>query len=510
MRPSKVRSVSSTDDTSGAAAEHNLEAIIAALPECVSKLTKDGTFAFVSGPTESVFGRPAAELLGTNALDIFDPADGDAAAEKMQALIAKPGVSERITARCRWPNGSTVWIDAEGRSTMDPQTGELCLITVTRRSDDRVETARALNRMEERFRELVEWIPAVVYEAETGGSGRFLYVSTHIQRLLGYTAEEWLADPLLWANSIHPDDQEWVLKLEGQQADGGPSPEGSPKMIGGEYRMIHRDGRVIQIRDFARLIVSENRRFWRGMMIDLSSEQMAEVSLRDAHERYRNMVDGLPAAVYRAEAGIGGRWVFASSQIQHLLGYTPEEVVGDSTLWRACLHADDRERIESEERALVKQPPGTQQVTEYRLRHRTGDTVWVRDRAVLSEDPDGRLMVDGILTDISAERAVPPDTRLPADLYRLICADCGNAWAAERVGRCPQCNGINVEGVSLNAALVDLAAARRQVEGLLDGIHRHLEALGTNLRTAASVHLGFDAEPETQARPEPTSASRSE
>ena len=43
-----------------------------------------------------------------------------------------------------------------------------------------------------------------------------------------------------------------------------------------------------------------------------------------------------------------------------------------------------------------------------------------------------------------------------------------------------------MEGVSLNATLSDLAASRQQVEGLLDGIQRHLEALGTNLRSTAA------------------------
>lgn len=494
-----MRSASDPGDTADPA---ELAAIIEALPECVGKLAADGSIVYLGGPTETVFGRPAEELIGMNGLELVDPADIDVAGERFRALFeAEPGTTDRMTMRVRWPNGTAAWIDSEGRTLVDPLTGERSLVMVTGRADDRVETQRALTRVEERFRELVEWIPAVVYEAETGGEGRFLYVSPQIEKLLGYSAEEWLADPHLWANSLHPDDRAWVVKLEGQQAaDLDPA---SAKMIGGEYRMVHRDGHTVQVRDFARLIAGENRRYWRGMLIDLSSEQTAELSLREAHERYRHIVDGLPAAVYRAEVGIGGRWVFASSQIEQLLGYTPQEMIGDSTLRRACLHPEDRDRVEAEEEVFAGRPPGTQHTAEYRLRTRTGETVWVRDRAVLSEDLDGLLMIDGILTDISAERAVPADASMPADLYRLACKDCGTAWAAERLERCPECEGTNVEGVSLNRALVDLAAARRQVEGLLAGIHRHLEALGTNLRTAARAPLGFDTEPETEARPEP-------
>ena len=160
------------------------------------------------------------------------------------------------------------------------------------------------------------------------------------------------------------------------------------------------------------------------------------------------------------------------------------ELQADPTLFVASVHADDRERIERAEAELTEQPPGTQYVNEYRMRTRTGKMIWVRDRAVLTEAPDGRLMMDGLLTDISAERQTLPAGGA-ADIYRLACGDCGHAWAAERLEPCPGCGGINVDGVSLNATLNELAASRQQVEGLLDGIHRHLEALGTNLRTVS-------------------------
>ena len=226
------------------------------------------------------------------------------------------------------------------------------------------------------------------------------------------------------------------------------------------------------------------------MLTDITGERTAQMSLADAHERHRTMVEGLPACVYQAERRAMGRWHFVSSQIERLLGYTPEEWQADPTLWRASLHADDRERVEFDEQRHLESPPGTELVSEYRLRHRTGRPVWVRDRAVLSEDESGERMIDGILTDITAERAAAAGAEGRADVYRLTCNECGETWPATGVEHCRACQSRNVEGVSLNATLSELAASRQQVEGLLDGIQRHLEALGTNLRsTAAQVAL---------------------
>ena len=258
--------------------------------------------------------------------------------------------------------------------------------------------------------------------------------------------------------------------------------------------MIHRSGRIVWVRDIARLCPDEHGSlFWRGVLTDITAERQAQLSLADAHERHRTMVEDLPACVYQAERRAMGRWHFVSSQIERLLGYTAEEWKADPTLWRASLHADDRERVEFDEQRHLESPPGTELVSEYRLRHRTGRPVWVRDRAVLSVSDNGERMIDGILTDITAERAAVAGAEGRADVYRLTCNDCGETWPATGVEHCRNCQSRNVEGVSLNATLSDLAASRQQVEGLLDGIQRHLEALGTNLRTtAAQVLPGAD------------------
>ena len=82
-----------------------------------------------------------------------------------------------------------------------------------------METQDALSRVEERFRELVEWVPAVVYEAAPGPDGVFHYISPQIEEMLGYTPAEWLADPRLWFECIHPDDRGPMLELEREQEE---------------------------------------------------------------------------------------------------------------------------------------------------------------------------------------------------------------------------------------------------------------------------------------------------
>jgi PAS domain S-box-containing protein len=93
------------------------------------------------------------------------------------------------------------------------------------------------------FQTIVERLPVVVYVDELDGKSSPLYVSPQIQRLLGYTQAEWLADPELFIKSIHPDDRDGVLtEIAIRNERGSSTPES-------DYRMIARDGRVVWVRD---------------------------------------------------------------------------------------------------------------------------------------------------------------------------------------------------------------------------------------------------------------------
>ena len=119
------------------------------------------------------------------------------------------------------PDGSQVWADAAARLAEDPETGERGFAAVAWESDERIETERALLRVEDRFREMIELLPVVVYEAEPGPAGRFLYVSPQLEDMLGYTPEQWIADPLLWAARVHPADRDRTFQTELEQAELG-------------------------------------------------------------------------------------------------------------------------------------------------------------------------------------------------------------------------------------------------------------------------------------------------
>jgi diguanylate cyclase (GGDEF)-like protein/PAS domain S-box-containing protein len=129
----------------------------------------------------------------------------------------------------------------------------------------------ALREAEVRYRTLLEQIPAIVYTAVVGESGQWLYISPQVQTVLGYTPEQWLAHRSPFSSFLYPADRDRVLAEEAfSGATGAP--------LRSEFRMVAKDGRIVWLRDEARLITDENGRplFWQGLMYDVTEQKLAE------------------------------------------------------------------------------------------------------------------------------------------------------------------------------------------------------------------------------------------
>jgi diguanylate cyclase (GGDEF)-like protein/PAS domain S-box-containing protein len=123
------------------------------------------------------------------------------------------------------------------------------------------------------YRQLVERIPAVSYTAEFGSTCVWHFVSPQVEQLLGFSVEEWTADPGLWFRLIHPEDQENVLAAEGRTFG-----EGVPFSC--EYRLLDRDNNEVWVRDDAVVRVDEDGgRVLQGVMLDITAQKRAEERL---------------------------------------------------------------------------------------------------------------------------------------------------------------------------------------------------------------------------------------
>jgi PAS domain S-box-containing protein len=214
-------------------------------------------------------------------LGLLHPEDRASISAQMSDLGAMPNPL-RLSFRAVLPDGRIRTIS----SSIEMERDEANLPVRLRGTDIDIsdwEAAReALRDSEDRHRELIERIPAVVYEAKPGAARHWSYVSPQIETLLGYAPHEWMGDPELWATCLHPEDRAGVLQAQDEHWAAPPSTPGVDSTVSTEYRLTARDGRQIWIRDEAVIVRDESGLpiTMRGVIVDVTEEKRAEEDLR--------------------------------------------------------------------------------------------------------------------------------------------------------------------------------------------------------------------------------------
>ncbi|HSK98747.1 MAG TPA: PAS domain-containing protein, partial [Rubrobacteraceae bacterium] len=289
----------------------------------------------------------------------------------------------------------TLWIRDEATLVKDDEGVALYWLGVQTDITDRKKAEEALQEAEKRYRTLVEQIPAVIFVDRAGGSAESLYISPQIETMLGYTPEEWVAGRL-WRERLHPDDRELTLASDERfEREGGPVDE--------EYRLFAKDGSVVWVREETVLVRDETGEplFVQGILTDVTERKEAEEQLRRAESRYRTLVERMPAVTYLQEIGSPDAATYISPQLETLTGYSSEDFEDPYLRWR-MVHPEDRERMRAEDERSLE--PGEVSVTEYRVLHRDGRTVWVRNESVIVEEPDGSRYWQGFMVDITERK----------------------------------------------------------------------------------------------------------
>jgi PAS domain S-box-containing protein len=242
-----------------------------------------------------------------------------------------PAVRAHTDAAADFPNRSeNAWITRSGERRIISWTnnalrnarGELELMIGTGIDVTELrETQEALRAVEKRSRLLIEHLPGVVYTSELGEHGRWRYVSPFIETLLGYTAEEWKADPGLWSSLLHPEDRERVVAYDEQAFRVGDT-------YTAEYRLITRDGRTVWVRDLGGIAADEQGEphLVHGFLFDVTERKQTEDALREAHHRLETYVEASPVALVTWDSD--GRILSWNPAAERMFGWSAADVVG--------------------------------------------------------------------------------------------------------------------------------------------------------------------------------------
>lgn len=284
----------------------------------------------------------------------------------------------------------------------------------------------ARRHAEEKYRTLVEQIPAITYIASSDRIGDTLYVSPQVQTTLGFTADEWLSARDFWTTRLHPDDSARVLEQEALARR-------AHLPFHAEYRLIARDGSVHWVRDEAVLVYDDAARplYQHGIMLDITASKTLELKYGHALKQSdaeraalrRELADGRaqtaqPIVVEPSQTNLlrafvessldllvalaaDGTILYVNSTVLERYGYTPEELIGNS--FQSYIHPDDFGLMGAQLQHLMQAPETIQNFQSIRTRTKMGEWRLVEGIAVSRlNDPEIQAILFNV-RDVTAQ-----------------------------------------------------------------------------------------------------------
>jgi len=363
------------------------------LPDAVVQTDARWMVTYLNPAWQTLTGHAIADALGRSLLDFVHPDDNPTLRSGMPVF------------RLRFADGAYRWM----RLQLQPETD--AADRVVSRQGVLIEitdvTEQVLVEVRQRFLRLLETIDGVVWEAERGVGNTFL--SPQVERLFGFTVEQWRADPGFWRSRVHPDDLQAALAIDNAAYDATHS-----YAYEMSYRLITRSGEIVWVRDLCRTVVEAGRpNRMIGLMIDVTRQKQAELELLRSDERYalatRGSNDGIWDWDLRTDV------LHVSGRFNGILGLDatgPVHADGWHFL-QSRIDPDDRARVESAyRRHLAGDSPNFS--VDFRAWHGSGRLVWVNWRGVARFEDGVAVRMAGSLSDL-AERGSSYDalTNLP-------------------------------------------------------------------------------------------------
>jgi PAS domain S-box-containing protein len=253
--------------------------------------------------------------------------------------------------------------------------------------------AEILRESEERYRELANCLPSIVFETDL--KGQLEFANERASEISGYSLEE-IERGVNIFQFISPEDRDRATKSIQRLLSGG-------SYVPSEYKFMRKDGTT-----FPALITATPRVYknkvtgFRGMVLDISERKKADLELKQYNEVLEKVSEGIDAGLAVIDRDY--RVVWANKQLMDL-GVVPNKKCYETFTNLGIVCPDC-----GVERVFLNNAPID--IHEYKTVNSKGETIWVELRVTPLKDPNG-------VTIAALELAVPITERKKAEQFLM-------------------------------------------------------------------------------------------
>ncbi|MCP4605759.1 MAG: PAS domain S-box protein [Proteobacteria bacterium] len=264
------------------------------------------------------------QIIGKNAIDLSPPVqpDGQLSLEKTEKLSR--AVIEGRPQTFEWthirPDGTLFFVEVT-LSRVEIR-GELYLQAVIRDITERKQAETALMESEEKFKEMANMLPQIVYEVDI--QGNLMFINEYAHKLFGYLKEDFEKEFDHFALLI-PEDRDRAKENVMNMLDG-------EQIESNEYIGLRKDGSTFPLITYTNFIIKNNQIAGiRGIGVDITERKRAEEALRESEVKYKTLFESAGDALFLMDIHeeLGARFLECNERTLKLFGCTHrDQIVG--------------------------------------------------------------------------------------------------------------------------------------------------------------------------------------
>ncbi|QRM38763.1 PAS domain-containing protein [Rhizobium rhizogenes] len=370
--------------------ERELSQIVNMVPVHIRRLTPEGEPTFFNKRLVDFFGldlqqlhRPGASQLVTNIETLVHPDDAPGLLQAVRHAVAT-GEPYSTKYRMRRADGVYRWVDGRAEPLRDESGKIVQWFAISIDIDDEVRAQKALQESEQKLRQLIDAVPALIWTTDAEGTPT--YLNKRYIEVTGATLEDFIAprgSPAFPQNVIHPDDRDMRARVRTQAFA-----TGTPYFV--HYRHIRRDGtyrwtetRAEPFRDETGAILA-----WYAVSVDIHDMVTAQEALRRREQELSQLVDALPVHIWSWTPA--GKLAYVNKRSLEDLGLSGAGSEDMTWVAQELVHPEDAAEVLRASASSLKS--GNAFMMRYRRRWKDGNYRWIEARAQPLRDADGAIV----------------------------------------------------------------------------------------------------------------------
>ncbi|MES0491289.1 MAG: PAS domain S-box protein [Leptospirales bacterium] len=282
-----------------------------------------------------------------------------------------------------------------------------------------VEIAFSKHQMEQKVKQsetshrtLAQNLPGIVYRVMLRENNKMIFFNDMLKEITGYDEEMLHKDNIFNIEPLIFKEDFATAKTKMEKA----IQTNRPYEL--EYRIRHANGSIKYVSERGRPAYGPDKKpmCLDGMIFDITEQKKNEADIVSVRAQLEHLMVFVPVVVYSCK--IEKEFfipTFINSNIINILGFQPEDVIGNPDWWSGQIHTGDRERVLQQLETGMKE--GDFYEHEYRFRKSDDTFLWIHDKLNILRDEAGNATeIVGSWSDITKRKNAEQEVRYLSEI----------------------------------------------------------------------------------------------